>query len=117
MLRPSLRACLTVAAICSLLCGLGLVSLDSSAARVSLPKRECPNVGPAHTDVGLYRIITRRIHCGQARAILRRWYHDPLQKDSGPDGWRCAEVRRARYEIRSYCHRSGRLIAFSRYLA
>jgi hypothetical protein len=86
-------------------------------ARVSLPERECTNVGPPHTDVGLYKIITRRIVCGEARAILRDWYHDPTQKDSGPAGWRCAEVKRGPFEIRSYCHRNGKQISFSRYLA
>ena len=89
--------------------------LTATAARVVLPKRECPDVGPPQTDVGLYKIITRKIICGRARAILRRWYHDPTQKDSGPAGWRCAEVRRGRYEVRSYCHRNRRLIAFTRY--
>lgn len=88
---------------------------SAEAAGVSLPKRECPDVGPPQTDVGLYKIITRNILCGKARAILRDWYHDPTQKDSGPAGWRCAEVRRGRYEFRSYCHRTGRLIAFTRY--
>jgi hypothetical protein len=90
-------------------------SSAATAARVVLPKRECPDVGPPQTDVGLYKITTRKIICGRARAILRRWYHDPTQKDSGPAGWRCAEVRRGRYEVRSYCHRNGRLIAFTRY--
>ncbi len=90
-------------------------SSTATAARVALPKRECPDVGPPQTDVGLYKIITGKIICGRARAILRRWYHDPTQKDSGPAGWRCAEVRRGRYEVRSYCHRNGRLIAFTRY--
>jgi len=98
------------------LCAIAFANAIPSAAKVSLPKRECPDVGPAQTDVGLYQIITRRVRCGKARTILRHWYHDPSQKDSGPDGWRCAEVRRGRYEIRSYCHRSGHLIAFSRYL-
>jgi hypothetical protein len=82
---------------------------------VSLPKRECPDVGPPNTDVGLYKVITRKLACGKARAILRDWYHDASQKDSGPAGWRCAVVRRGRFEVRSYCHREGRLIAFTRY--
>jgi hypothetical protein len=91
--------------------------ISQGAAAVSLPKRECPDVGPPQTDVGLYKIITRKMRCGPARKILRHWYHDPTQKDSGPAGWRCAVVRRGRYEFRSYCHRSGRMIAFSRYTA
>lgn len=104
-------------AVCAVLSAPAAGNVSPSAADVTLPKRECPNVGPVHTDVGLYKIITRRVKCGIARAILRRWYHDASQKDSGPDGWRCAEVRRGRYEVRSYCHRAKRLIAFSRYLA
>jgi hypothetical protein len=88
-----------------------------AAAGVSLPKRECPNIGPPQTDVGLYKVITRKMRCGPARKILRRWYHDPTQKDSGPAGWRCAVVHRGRYELRSYCHRHGRMIAFTRYAA
>lgn len=103
--------------VCAVLGAAAAGDVNPGAAKVALPKRECPNVGPAQTDVGLYKIITRRVKCGIARAILRRWYHDASQKDSGPDGWRCAEVRRDRYEVRSYCHRNKRLIAFSRYLA
>jgi hypothetical protein len=97
-------------------CGfLLVVAAFPAAAAVSLPKRECPDIGPRQTDVGLYKIITRKMLCGKARAILRDWYHDPTQKDSGPAGWRCAEVLRRRFEVRSYCHRDGRLIAFTRY--
>lgn len=81
------------------------------------PLRSCPDVGPPATDVGLYKIVARGLVCGRARGILRRWYHDPSQKDSGPAGWRCAVVKRGRFEIRSYCHRNGRLISFSRLLA
>jgi hypothetical protein len=113
----SWRTLLTSLVVCSVLGAAIAGDVSPSAAEVALPKRACPNVGPAQTDVGLYKIITRRVKCGMARAILRRWYHDVSQKDSGPDGWRCAEVRRGRYEIRSYCHRSKHLIAFSRYLA
>jgi hypothetical protein len=109
---------LAVAVTCvALLAGGAGGPVAQAAAGVSLPKRECPDVGPPQTDVGLYKVITRKIRCGPARKILRRWYHDPTQKDSGPAGWRCAVVRRGRYEFRSYCHRSGRMIAFSRYTA
>jgi len=104
-----------VGAVCLLVC-VDAISVSPAVAKVHLPRRECPDVGPPNTDVGLYKIITRRIRCGKARAILRRWYHDPSQKDSGPDGWRCAEVRRRRFGVRSYCHRNGRSIAFSRFL-
>jgi hypothetical protein len=90
---------------------------SSHIDRVKLPKRECPNVGPPNSDVGIYNIITRRIICGRARAILRRWYHDTSAKDSGPAGWRCAVVRRGHIEYRSYCHRNGRQISFSQYTA
>jgi hypothetical protein len=108
-------ALVAAGAVCLLVC-VGAICVSPAGAKVHLPRRECPNVGPPNTDVGLYKIITRRIRCGKARAILRRWYHDPSQKDSGPDGWRCAEVRRGRFEVRSYCHRNGHLIAFSRFL-
>jgi hypothetical protein len=86
-------------------------------ARLQLPYRECRNVGPAESDVALFNIVTRKVICGRARTILRRWYHDPSQKDTGPAGWRCAQFRRSRFELRSYCHRSGRLIAFSQSFA
>jgi hypothetical protein len=88
-----------------------------TAGRLQLPYRECRNVGPPRSDAALFNIVTRKVICGRARTILRRWYHDPSQKDTGPEGWRCAEVRRGRYELRSYCHRNGRLIAFGRSLA
>lgn len=87
------------------------------ALRVILPKRECPNIGPRHSDVGLYDIITKHMICGRARAILRRWYHDSSAKDTGPEGWRCAQVRRGRFSYRSYCHRNGKQISFTQYSA
>jgi hypothetical protein len=106
-----------VALTCVLASVLTLPAPDGADAGVKLPRRECPNVGPPQTDVGLYNIITRHIVCGKARAILRDWYHDPSQKDSGPAGWRCAQARHGRYAIRSYCHRNGKQISFDRYLA
>jgi hypothetical protein len=88
-----------------------------AAPRLQLPYRECRDVGPQRSDSRLFDVVTRKVACERARGILRRWYHDPSAKDSGPKGWRCAQIRRGRYALRSYCHRNGRLIAFSQYLA
>lgn len=87
------------------------------APRLQLPYRECRNIGRPGSHVDLFNIVTRRVVCSRARTILRRWYRDPSQKDTGPEGWRCAQFRRGRFELRSYCHRNGRLIAFSQYVS
>ena len=72
-------ALVAAGAVCLLAC-IGAICVSPAVAKVHLPRRECPNVGPPNTDVGLYKIITRRIPCGKARAILRRWYHDPSRR-------------------------------------
>lgn len=94
-----------------------LPSTCGPAPRLHAPSRECRDVGPSESKARLFNIVTREVACGRARTILRRWYRDPSRNDAGPEGWRCAQFRRGRYALRSYCHRSGRLIAFSQYAA
>jgi hypothetical protein len=87
------------------------------ASPVAHAARRCANVGPAQSDVGLYKIFAQRISCLRARAILTRWYNDRSAPNSGPRGWRCQSYQQDQIASRTYCFRGHMKISFTQYSA
>jgi hypothetical protein len=103
--------------LCAALVCAAIAPSLADASPVARAAGRCADVGPANSDVGLYKVVAKRITCARARGVLTGWYNDRSAPNSGPRGWRCRTYQQSQLAFRTYCFRGQMKISYTQYSA